>query len=188
MQIIALCGQKGSGKDLVADTIVELLDGIKPTRKLSFTNQIKELMWSAFDIRDQMEWASFVHNFVTLPSGKRRYGREIYRVLSLGIRNDNAQRYIERLEDDINNYKIYHPESFDDVVFIVTDVRFREEVKWCKANKIPLIKVNRDTLMYDSTVDEIEIEDYLCDHFVDNNGTEKELKENLVELLTKILK
>lgn len=188
MQIIALCGQRGSGKDLVADTIMELLHGIKPTRKLSFTNQTKELLMATFGIRDQMEWASFTHGKVTLPNGKERSGKEIYRIISMRLRSMNAEHFVERLKDDIFNYKTYHPELYDDVVFIVTDVRFRDEVKWCKANNIPLIKVKRDTAIYDSTVNEMEVEDFLCDHFIDNNRSEKELKESLVEVLTKVLK
>ena len=72
-------------------------------------------------------------------------------------------------------------------MFVITDLRFKEELKWCKANNAKIVKVKRDCGYYDPLADEPEIDDWLVDKIIDNNGTEQELKEQVLYSLNKLL-
>ena len=187
MQLIALCGQKGTGKDTVAEVICNTLQDICTVRKVGFGNQVKNVISAAFDLRNPYEYNSFTHGYITLPGGRSRSGKDIARILNMKLREYSPQQFIEKLEDEILAFKGYHPEQYENAVFVITDLRYREELKWCKSKKIPIVKVKRDSGVYDPHTDELDIDDFLCDYFIDNNGTEQELRKEVESLLIKIL-
>lgn len=188
MQLIALCGQKGTGKDTVADVIVNILHDICTVRKVGFGNQVKDVICAAFGVSNPRGYNMLTHGTIQLPDGSERSGKEIARILNMRLRKLSASQFIERLEDEILAFKGYHPDLYENAVFVITDLRYREELKWCKAKKIPIIKVKRDSGVYDPHADELDIDDFLCDYFVDNNGSEQELKKEVEQVLLKIVK
>lgn len=188
MQLIALCGQKGTGKDTVAEVICNTLQDICTVRKVGFGNQVKDVIMAAFGLRNPREYNMLTHGNVVLPDGRERSGKEVARVLNMRLRKISTKQFIERLEDELLAFKGYHPDLYENAVFVITDLRYREELKWCKSNNIPVVKVKRDNGVYDPIADELDIDDFLCDHFIDNNGTEQELKKEVERVLMKIIK
>lgn len=188
MQLIALCGQKGTGKDTVAEVICNTLQDICTVRKVSFGSQVKNVFNALFDLRSPREHNVVTHGYITLPDGRMRSGKEVMRILNMQMREKSPQQFIEKLEDEILAFKGYHPDLYENAVFVITDLRYREELKWCKAKNIPIIKVKRDSGVCDPHTEELDIDDFLCDYFIDNNGTEQELKREVESLLIKVFK
>lgn len=181
-RIIALCGQKGTGKDFVANSIARQINQQYITKRIEFADSIKDIVCNAFRLRTYQDYNSFVRSLVTLEDGTKILGKDIVRALQLRIRETFGRQFAEKIEDEIMAFKGYHPEDFENVVFIVPDLRFKEELKWLKKNNAVIVKVKRDCSTYDPTIGEPEIDDYFCDYIVDNNGSEKET-EMQVEIM-----
>lgn len=183
MKIIAICGQKQTGKDLVANTIITKLNenGIA-TRKLHFGDFTKPLIKQTFNLRDDKEYYDFCRQIHTI-MGKPVSGKQIVKTLQGKLRHNNGNLSIDHIESEIYAYKGFHREELDTSVLIITDLRFKEELKWCKANNIKVVKVKRDSGIVDPTIDERDIDDFLCDVIVDNNGDEKDLEQEIIKKL-----
>lgn len=184
MKIIALCGQKATGKDLVASVIIDKITerGI-PVRKLQFGDLTKQIICQAFGLRNDREYNQLIRGFITLPNGTERTGKEVAKTIQMKLRQSNAKPFTDSVEDAILEFKGYHPDQFDDVVFVITDLRLKDELKWCKSRNATIIKVKRETGYFDPLVDQIEIDDLFCDDVINNNGTEQELKQLIHERL-----
>ena len=189
MKIIAICGQKGTGKDLVASIINDYLTTNNiPTKKIQFGDACKAIVCQAFGLRGDRDYTQFIRSILTLPNGKERTGKEIAKTIQMKLRQGNAKYFTSSVEDAILEFKGYHPEQFGDVVFVITDLRFKEELKWCKSNHAKLIKVKRESGYFDPLVDEPEIDDWFVDAVIDNNGTEQELKESVEATIKDLLR
>lgn len=185
MKIIAICGQKGTGKDLVANTMCDLLD--RPYRKIQFGDPVRDIVSYAFRLKGPREYTGFIRSIVTLQDGTELVGKDIAKAIQMRMRQYNSEQFIDHVEDQISLYKGYHPEQFDDVVFIITDLRFKDELKWCKANNATIIKVKRDSGVYDPLCKDPEIDDLFVDYVIDNNGTEQQLKSEIARILKDVV-
>ncbi len=188
MKLIAICGQKGTGKDLVSNLIVDTLTKQNvPARKLQFGDAVKKIIQAAFALRDDREYNQFIRGFLHLPNGRDRTGKEVMKVIQARLRQYNNKVFIEDVEDHMLEFKGYHPEQWNDVVFVITDLRYKEELKWCRANSATIIKVEREGGVFDPLAEQPEIDDFFVHHIIDNNGTEAELNEQIKKLLPKIV-
>lgn len=187
MKIIAICGQKQTGKDLVANTIITKLNenGIL-TRKLKFGDFAKTMVMQLFGFRTDKEYYDFCRQYHTV-MGKSFGGKNFVKVLNNKLRYKNGTLGTDHIEDEIYAYKAFHPDELDNTVMIITDLRYKDEIKWCKANKVKIVKVKRDSGIVDPTIDERDIDDFLCDVIVDNNGDEAELEKEIVKKLPDML-
>lgn len=185
-RIIALCGQKGTGKDFVAGSIARQLNEQLTSKRIEFADPIKDIVCSAFRLRTHQDYGNFIRSLVTLEDGTKILGKDIVKSLQLRIRESFSRQFAEKIEDEIMAYKGYHPESFDNVVFIIPDLRFKEELKWLKKNNAVIVKVVRDSSTYDPSISEPDIDDYFCDYVVDNNGTEKETEMQIAIMLEQL--
>lgn len=188
MKIIAICGQKGTGKDLVASLINDYLVANNiPTKKVQFGDACKAIIIQAFGLRNDREYTQLIRSVINLPNGRERTGKEIAKTIQMKLRQANPKYFTNSVEDAILEFKGYHPEQYDDAVFVLTDLRFKEELKWCKSNNVKIIKVKRDSGYYDPLVDEPEIDDWFVDEVIDNNGTEQDLKERVNHVIGRLL-
>lgn len=188
MKIIAICGQKGVGKDATASIIIDYLtENNIPVKKLQFGDACRAIICQAFGLRPEREYTQFIRSIINLPNGRERTGKEIAKTIQMKLRQANPKYFTSGVEDGILEFKGFHPEQYDDVVFVITDLRFKEELKWCKANNAKIVKVKRDCGYYDPLADEPEIDDWLVDKVIDNNGTEQQLKEQVLYSLKKLL-
>ena len=188
MKLIAICGQKGTGKDLVSNLIVDALTKQNvPARKLQFGDAVKKIIQAAFALRDDREYNQFIRGFLYLPNGRDRTGKEVMKVIQARLRQYNNKVFIEDVEDQMLEFKGYHPEQWDNVVFVITDLRYKEELKWCRANNATIVKVEREGGVFDPLAEQPEIDDFFVHHIIDNNGTEAELNEQIKKLLPKIV-
>ena len=184
MKIIAICGQKGTGKDTLASNIIDqLTKANRPYKKLQFGDPAKQIICQAFDLRGDRDYNQFIRSLITLPNGNERTGKLIAKTIQMKLRQGNAKYFIDGLEDAIYEYKGFHPEQFDDVVFIITDLRFKEELKWCRNHNATILKVVRDGSYYDPLVDQAEIDNIFVSEIVDNNGDEQQLKQLVIDRL-----
>lgn len=185
-RIIALCGQKGTGKDFVANAIASKVNSRYPVKRIEFADSIKGIISSAFRLRTNQDYQSFIRSLVTLEDGTKILGKDIVKAIQLRIRETFGRQFAEKVEDEIMAYKGYHPEDFDNVVFVIPDLRFKEELKWLKKNNAVIVKVVRDSSTYDPTISEPDIDDYFCDYIVDNNGSEKETEQQVQLMLEQL--
>lgn len=188
MKLIAICGQKGTGKDLVSNLIINTLtqQGV-PARKLQFGDAVKKIIQAAFALRDDREYNQFIRGFLHLPNGRDRTGKEVMKVIQARLRQYNNKVFIDEVEDHMLEFKGYHPDQWNDVVFVITDLRYKEELKWCRSNNATIIRVDREGGVFDPLAEQPEIDDYFVQYVVDNNGTEAELLEQIKQLLPKIV-
>ncbi|NVM34339.1 MAG: hypothetical protein HWN81_02010 [Candidatus Lokiarchaeota archaeon] len=128
-KIIGICGNARSGKDTLANNIVEILkeQGIK-SKVLSFANELKESVngfliektgISAFT--EDEEQKKLIRPFLVC------WGTDIMRSI-----NDNI--WIEKLNNNLCS----------DCVNIITDVRFENEINWIKEMGGLSIFIERD--------------------------------------------
>lgn len=184
MKIIAICGQKGTGKDTVASMIIDqLTKANRPFKKIQFGDPAKQIVCQAFDLRNDRDYNQFIRSIITLPNGTERTGKAIAKTIQMKLRQGNSKIFIDGLEDSIYEFKGFHPEQFDDVVFLITDLRFKDELKWCRNHKATIVKIKRDGSYYDPLADQPEIDDIFVTDIIDNNGTEKQLAETVASRL-----
>lgn len=180
MKIIAICGQKGTGKDTVASLIIDQLSNKEiPYKKISFGDPAKQIVCQAFDLRNDRDYNQFIRSIITLPNGTERTGKSIAKTIQMKLRQGNSKIFIDGIEDSIYEFKGYHPEQFDNVVFLITDLRFKDELKWCRSNNATIIKVKRNGSYFDPLADQPEIDDLFVTDVIDNNGSEQQLADTV---------
>jgi hypothetical protein len=119
MDIIGICGNARSGKDTMADLIIEILaDNKIRSFKTSFADEVKE------ECRDLLMKTIGIDSFTEETEDKNiirpllvTWGTEIRRKLNPNI-------WIEKLQGKLKN----------DSVAIISDVRFLNEFEWIKKN------------------------------------------------------
>lgn len=185
VQVVAITGARGSGKDTVASILFELNQSTHTIKRCSFNDPIKEVVMSTFGIRTFQEYDTFKRGSVSLPDGREVTGREIIRVLGMQMRGFGNERFIDDMEYRIKC--IREDNRYDKVLIIITDLKYKDELKWCKENHIPIIKVKRNLTQYDAANNTREIDDFFCDFVVTNDGMESELTNRLKYINSKIV-
>lgn len=215
MKVIALSGKMGSGKDTIANIIDEILREYgKKTQKIAFADELKNEVDSIinsiqnkntneFLISLSPEDLSYIKSLVNnLEKGysfkthkKNEYSRKLLQFWGTDIRRKQNNNYwIEKLNDKIKEA------SSNNMISIVTDVRFPNEAKSIKNGVLFYINVSdevrlkrlikRDNVLPNSDCfkhkSEPEIKDFEdIDLIINNNET---INENFKTTLTVLLK
>ena len=172
MKIIMICGKARSGKDTLADFLIDDLKNKKPC-KVQIGQYIKYYAMKYFGWNGEEE---------TKP-------RDL--LIHLGtdiIRNKiDPNFHINRLIEDIEVLSYFYD------TFIVSDVRFPVEIEKMKEkyDNVFTVKIIRDSEELNekqkSNITETALDEYTdYDYFIDNNGTLEELEEKAKDLLKKI--
>lgn len=130
MKIIGLCGKMGSGKDYIGQEIIIKYIEEKLKKKclqLSFADQLKanvivksNIKYEDVYINKTMESRKLLQQEGT-ENGRRIHGENVW------------IKYIE------NWIKVFSKRGVD--VFVITDVRFKNEIEWVKSQEGYLIKL-----------------------------------------------
>lgn len=182
MQIIGLCGYKGSGKDTFADYIVQNDNYIK----IAFADYIKNALMELFD----WDISSFEqHNkevedtyWGTTPRMMcQQLGTDFLRIhckdkISQKFLLPNNEEYkssfhIKRINKDIIKYYNINSET----KIVITDIRFQDEADYVKKLGGIVVKINRPNLKknaFSNHSSESNIDNINNINFqIDNSGT-----------------
>lgn len=186
--IIGFSGKMGTGKNYIAENLLphilnKMLNNIQ-YYYLSFGDQIKvelgcrnsDLTYDKLFNNKTKEVRQQLQRYGT-EQGRDKYGKDIW-IRSMGMWMD----IFKNRTPDKNN------------VFIITDVRFKNEADWIKQHKGILIRVNADKrnekrVQEEGSQDnknhssETDLDDYPFEHVINNDiGMEKTVKEQLEEI------
>ena len=173
-KVVCLCGFKGSGKDTAGEFLKEIaeLDN-KTVKKIAFADTIKDVLMETFQLKTQCDYDFFKRNIFCLSNEsfiRQLNGRDILRSIGMGIRKiDGGYCFIR----DANQKIVDNSSSTD--LFIITDLRFENELEWIKLNNYPIVKILKDNCTSDGHISENGIPDSECDIIVYNNWTENHL-------------
>ena len=173
MKIFLICGKAGVGKNEVANIINEyyntkhistVITGFSKYIKL-FAKEV--LNW---DGNEDSKPRDFLQNI----------GESARRLVDQNI-------FVDRMLDDLQIYQTL----VNNV--IISDVRLKNEIFWIKLNykNVYVLKVNKDNnyLNYKQKMHntEIALDNYKkFDYIINNNGTYKELKSRVLEILKEV--
>lgn len=200
--IIAISGKIGSGKNTVANLVAKYLTNtsktivhkyfafkLKKIVEIITGIEMKQSFWNNYFSNGITDFSSeakniFIAEFnMTIGQMLQKIGTDVFR--------DHFDReiWIKALFADYDQFE--HSNS----IWIITDVRFLNEVQKIKELDGILIKVNR----FEKNIDEfskrdkqhaseIELDD--CQDFdfvIDNNSTLEDLEENVKQIITNII-
>jgi hypothetical protein len=173
--LVGLAGNKGVGKDTVAEHLVE-----QGFTRIGFADKMKEAIANLFDItieqvdgwknrehyipvlvqiqfadgtiQTRMEWREFLQRFGT-EMGRKTFGEDFW-----------VSRWMQYLDPD---------DIYKDIV--VPDVRFPNEAKWIKKLGGHMVGIYRPGYEPDGHVSEERLSERLIDATIVNNGTIEEM-------------
>lgn len=159
--IIGLSGSKGSGKDTVANSIIDLFSHKARCRKIAFADPIKKEIQHIFDLdpSNEKQYDLFKRTQVVydLPgySTHSISGRHVVREIGMLMRRYNTEQFIEYVGREIDRA----PND----IWIITDLRFDNEYMFLKERGAVIVKVTKPDLPHDAHITERGFDDNLCD-------------------------
>ena len=198
MRLIGLAGRQGAGKDtacrLLQINLCNSREILTRFHKYAFAEALKDCASEAFGIpkkyfyRDEI-LKSEIHKpwNVSARQIAQFLGTEMFREHIKDLCPEVGDRFwIIRLEKDIKESE----ESYgsEDVINVITDVRFQNEVDWIIENEGIIIKINREGLpgnpgLPNHKSDAGFIPPKERYHEVENNGTPQHLLNELMKII-----
>ena len=180
--IIGFAGAKGSGKD----TGYRLLNELYPDtfKRVAFADPIKNTICKMFNLTiDQLNTVKRLNDITLLDiNSDNTYGylsgRDLVREIGMLMRNYDDQQF--------NRYVQQTIEKDTEHSFVITDVRFENEIELVHKLHGYVIRVDRNVCKYDNHVTE-----RLCsnpDYVIDNNKDLDYYRNQLKEIIDGIQK
>lgn len=166
-RIIGITGLKESGKDEVAKIIIDQCKNLNPVR-LGFADALKEEIAAAIGL-DVQYINDHKQNFRLIMQG---WGTDFRRQLC------NTDYWVIKLGNKLLRLSDTHH------LFIVPDVRFKNEVEFIKKLDGELWRVERGQRSLDKHVSETELRDVSVDMVIENKGTLIQLRREVTKALT----
>jgi len=171
MECIGLLGNKGSGKDTLADYLVKEKNFVK----YSFAKPIKDIAKIMFYLDDEQLYDDKKE---LIDKRWNLSPREIIQKIGTEIGQFMIFDIFPKLKDKIS-YRCFWLKHFEiflennkDKNIVISDVRFIHEVKYLKKLNFNIIKINRDNLKIDNHISENEINNIKdIDYVINNNYT-----------------
>ena len=172
MQIIMICGKARSGKDTLADFLIEDLKDKKPC-KVQIGQYIKyyAMKYFGWDGEEETEPRDLL----------------IYLGTDIIINKIDPNFHINRLVQDLEVLSYFYD------TFIVSDVRFPVEIEKVKEkyDEVITIKISRDSEELNQSqknnITETALDNYTdYDYVIDNNGTLEELEQKAVDIIKEV--
>jgi dephospho-CoA kinase len=182
--IIALTGPKGSGKDTVAQTIVDIAGELFDVKTIAFADPIKQVVQHIFqlDTSSVEEYDTLKRSELSWNSTFKVSGRHVVREIGMLMRSYNEDQFTNYVEQEIMNSN----EAWN--VWVVTDLRFNNEYTLMKKFSAKIVKVTRPGYNYDGHVTEQGFNDSFVDYIIENNGSFEDLRIKTQETLKRIMK
>lgn len=164
--LIGVSGKKQSGKDMFFRIAVETFPN-KVVKRLAFADAVKRYASEFFGVS---------------PDVDKETSRWVLQGIGEMFREKVDKSYwINQVSEKIDNI---------DTIYIVTDVRYRNEASWIEQAGGVLVRVERRarwSLVKDAHPSETELDDYAFGHVIDNNGSLKEYREAVTDYLLSVL-
>ena len=184
--IIALCGEKGSGKDTVASKICELYSHMVPCKTIAFADPIKKVVQHIFDL-DPTDETQYDH-FKRIPVQYRLPGyyqhsvdgRHVVREIGMLMRGYNEQQFVDYVHTTISK----EPNT----LWIVTDLRFDNEYDFLRKMGATIVKIEPKIKQTDAHITERGFEDSQCDLVFKNDVALGHLGPKIIEAFDNIIK
>lgn len=182
--IIALTGPKGSGKDTVAQTIVDIAGELFDVKTIAFADPIKQAVQHIFqlDTSSVEQYDILKRSELNWHSTFKADGRHVVREIGMLMRSYNEDQFTNYVEQEILNSN----EAWN--VWVVTDLRFNNEYNLMKKFSAKIVKVTRPGYNYDGHVTEQGFNDSFVDYIIENNGSFDDLRTKTQETLKRIMK
>jgi len=184
LQIIALCGAKGSGKDTVAELIKDI--SLEPVHNIAFADPIKHEIQRIFNLdpNSNAQYDLFKRTDISfqLPGylSHQVEGRQIVREIGMLMRSYDESQFV--------NYVIDQIQARPSFVWVVTDVRFPNELHAMIQHGAKVINVVRPGYEYDGHVTERGFTGSKFDYTIDNGGSVEDLRAKLLPIVKEIYK
>ncbi len=191
MTIIGLCGYKGSGKDTVADYLVQNYDNFL---KISFADFIRNALKVLFDWDDdnfspERKEIEDLYWGVTPRKMCQEIGTEFLRlhckdIISQDFKLPNGENYkgtfhIKRINKEVIN--ILNSNSKTNIIF--SDIRFQDELDYVKKIGGKVLKVKRDGIeknQFSNHISEIQVDNLInVDYNIENNQSIPDLRKRI---------
>ena len=173
--IVALTGNKGSGKDTVANILVEAAR----FKKIAFMDPLKEQIQQMFGLETESEYDLFKRASIeyTLSDSVKKVadGRNIVREIGMLMRNIDSDQFTRRVWDEINLDM--------GADWVVTDLRFDNELEFMREMGALVVKIKSPETSHDDHITERGFEDSECDIIIDNNGSLDDLTVKVISLI-----
>ena len=167
--IIAITGQRGSGKDYIGSLIA---NNYTFTQR-AFADPVKEVIRSTFKLQSNDQYDCFKRTTHQI-AGNEIHGRDI--VLGVGM----AMR-------DVNpNFSIEYMSKWVTSDLVITDLRFEDEYRWCVDNGATIVMVRSSD--GESNVDHISergFDEYQCNYVIVNDKTDR-IEDQVSALMTEL--
>jgi hypothetical protein len=176
--IIGISGRKYHGKDTIGDYLVSKYG----YTKIAFADPIKEICKSVFGFNDEQLYGSLKESnddfWETTPRKMMQFiGTELFR--------DHIHEIMPTIGKDIW-IKVLEKKILDNpnLKFVITDIRFENELELIAQLDGLKIKVDRDNFIHnDIHISENLIDGLNTEFTIKNNGTKEELFEKIDDLL-----
>jgi len=182
-RIIAIVGQRRSGKDTLAEHLVNHYQ----YKNIKLAHHLKQVCKTLFNLTDDEvegdkkdevhpEWNIKPRQLLQF-IGTEIMQFEIGKILP----NQNRCFWVRRMCDDINRQP--------DQRFVISDVRFIHEIEYLRSkflSELMILRVERDIKLVadvDSHVSECEHQLINVDHVIQNNGTIDELYKSIDNII-----
>ena len=181
--IIGFCGAKGSGKDTGYKLLTELYPDLK-FNLIAFADPIKNTICDIFGLTiDQLNTIKRIDSIGIIDYAyDKTYGqltgRDLVRKIGMLMRNYDDQQFNRYVQEAIRS----NPQSN----YVVTDVRFNNEIAAVKTIGGYIIRVDRDSCKYDNHVTETKVEN--PDFIIDNNKDLQHYKDQLKNIVDQLLR
>lgn len=185
-KIIALTGPKGSGKDTVADMIVDKYVNQYDVSTVAFADPIKKVVQHIFGLDDRTndEYDQFKRTTLTFDMPRSRMaaaqGRHVVREIGMLMRGYDERQF--------NDYVSGCFERDPNRLWIVTDMRFDNEYTMLKQYGAKVIKIIRPQYQYDGHITERAFDDHLVDSILMNDGSLEFLKTRVDIVMSQLTK
>lgn len=182
MQIIALTGTKGSGKDTVGSLIQAM---VPESKTIAFADPIKKVIQGLFDLdkNDIDQYDKFKRGFMeySLPGYFRHSvpSRHIVREVGMLMRSYDEEQFCRYVLTQM----IHNP----NVLWIVTDLRFDNELKMVKGLGGIVVRIQRPNYKPDGHITEQGFADDVIDYNIVNDKDMNALKQQVEAVMKDIV-
>jgi len=195
---IAFSGKANAGKDAAAKIFVEqFCDQLgqyksKSTVQIvSFADPIKEMVRIMFPRTKRITLYGASKYRSTVIEGATLKGEPLtYRALLQNLGTEVGRGYKETIWLDVMDFKIEKAQKRGVNLFVINDLRFKNEFDYLKNIGFKIIRVVRDeqlTLDHISETEQNQIKNNEFNYIVDNNGTLDHMKKSIVKIVSKEL-
>lgn len=179
-KIIALTGAKGCGKDTVADILISAY--YRPIdcriRRVAFADPIKFEIMHIFDLKTIAEYDTFKRSLLTSNSSSVD-GRHVVREIGMLMRKYDVNQFVEYVDDKIA--------SDPDAIWVVTDLRFDNELIHLQNLGAKIVKIDRELGNIDTHITERGFNNSVCDIIIENKSTLEEFNNEVLKHFDKKL-